>query len=897
MSSEGDPPPIAVHDYRFSYPMVTDDVKELLQTLNGRLTQELESAVGFAVNRAHYEVTLEHLVLKLLDREDTDLVSILDHFGVGRGQVREGLLHDIEGMRKGNSGRPSFSPALLQLVESALLIGSVHHGLSEVRSGTLLEALLQRNGRRATEFLAALEPIRREELRERFFEIVEGSSESASSIGSTKRSSIEGGAPEGESALDQFTVSFTQRAREGAIDPISGRNEEIRQVTDILSRRRKNNPILVGEAGVGKTAVVEGFARRIAEGDVRDGLVDVEVHALDLGALKAGASVQGEFEDRLKSVLQDVREAPTPTVLFIDEAHTLIGAGGSEGTGDAANLLKPALARGELRAIAATTWSEYKQYIESDPALERRFQMVKIEEPSVEEAAVMLRGIKSAYEEHHGVHITDQAVKAAANLADRYVSGRQLPDKAVDLLDTTAARVKVSLTARPGRLDDLDRTLQDLNTRIEDLRRDLEAGHLEDSEELETLLEERKQLRDEREQLEARWKQEKELVESIAEKRRSLAEVPSVSGNGQATVGGTNEIGSLMEELEDVRGEQPLVHGEVNEQITAEVVSDWTGIPVGSMLEDEADMLLNLESRLQKHVLGQEPAIQEVSKTIRTSKADLASPNSPLGVFLFVGPSGVGKTETAVQLADLLFGGKRFLTTINMSEYQEQHTASQLKGSPPGYVGYGEGGVLTEAVRQRPYSVVLLDEIEKAHRDVMNIFYQVFDKGIMRDGEGREIDFRNTVLIMTSNLGAETIARRVREQEGDLDAEELREAIHPILVDHFQPALLGRMRVVPYRPLDTPTMENITEIKLDEIGERLAQAHDVDFVYESSVVDRIADRCTQLDSGARNIDFIINRTILPEAARVLIPRMAREELPDRLRLHLGEEGGFACTLE
>jgi len=728
-------------------------------------------------------------------------------------------------------------------------------------------------------------------------EIVEGSAESRASHRETGRSVGESTSPEEESALTRFAVSFTQRARDGAIDPIAGRNEEIRQVTDILSRRRKNNPILVGEAGVGKTAVVEGLARRVAEGEVREGLADVDVRALDVGALKAGASVQGEFEKRLKSVLKEVREAAAPTVLFIDEAHTLIGAGGSEGTGDAANLLKPALARGELRAIAATTWSEYKQYIESDPALERRFQMVKVEEPSVDEAVMMLRGIKGAYEEHHGLHITDQAVRAAAHLADRYVSGRQLPDKAVDLLDTTAARVRVSLTARPGRLEELDQRLQDLEIRIGNLRRDLEAGHLADRSVLDDLLDTQEQLRHDREQLEARWAREKEVVESIVERRRSLAEWPSAAETGAPSPNGTDEIDSLLEELEDVRGEQPLVHGAVNEHITAEVVSDWTGIPVGSMLEDEADTLLNLESRLQEHILGQSPAIREVSEALRTSKAGLSPPNAPLGVFLFVGPSGVGKTETAVRLADHLFGGEHFLTTINMSEYQEQHTASQLKGAPPGYVGYGEGGVLTEAVRQHPYSVVLLDEIEKAHRDVMTLFYQVFDKGLMRDGDGREIDFRNTVIIMTSNLGSETIARLVREREDALGADTLREAIHPTLVDHFQPALLGRMRVVPYRPLDASTMKAIAELKLDEVGDRLAEVHDIDFAYESGVVDDIVARCTQLDSGARNVDAIINRTVLPRAARVLIPRMTGNEMPDRFRLHVGEDGEVACTLE
>lgn len=879
--------------------MITDDVKQLLRKLNERLTRDLEAAAGYAVNRRHHEVTLEHLLLKLLEHDDSDLTYILDHFGIDGGQVEEAIVRHVEGYRTGSVGRPSFSPTLLQLVESAFLIGSVHHGLSAVRSGTLLEATLRSEALQSADYLSVFESVRRDELREQFLDIVDGSAETA-----VKDDSLSHQADDepGEGPLAQYAVSFTQRAREGQIDPVSCRNDEIRQVTDILSRRRKNNPILVGEAGVGKTAVVEGLARRIAGGDVQNALADVEIHSLDLGALKAGASVQGEFENRLKCVLQAVREAATPTILFIDEAHTLIGAGGREGTGDAANLLKPALARGELRSIAATTWTEYKQYIEKDPALERRFQMVKVEEPSVEETAIMLRGIKPAYEEHHGVQVTNQAVEATAELAGRYISGRQLPDKAVDLLDTAAARVNMSLTARPGRLDNLNRQLQNITTEIEDLQRDLESGLREETGRLNKLIQQREELRDERDTVEAQWERERDIVERIAKRRQELAGTATISSNGTSEevdfdAGPSDEVKDLLEDLRKVRGSRPLVHGEVNENIAAEVVSDWTGIPVGNMLEDEAELLLNLEQRLGEHILGQNAAVQEISKSVRTSKASLGAPDSPLGVFLFVGPSGVGKTETALRLADLLFGGERFLTTINMSEYQEKHTASQLKGSPPGYVGYGEGGVLTEAVRQRPYSVVLLDEVEKAHRDVMNLFYRVFDKGIMRDGEGREIDFRNTIVIMTSNLASETITQLTRENEEQPGPDDVREAIHPALVSHFQSSLLGRMRVVPYFPLDLETLKGITEIKLGEIGDRLRQAHDVDFTYEPSVVDCIAARCTQIDAGARNIDYIINRTILPEAAQALIPKMIEERLPSRLVLGLDDTGDFTYTFE
>jgi len=904
--------------------MVIDDVKQLLQTLNDTLTRSLEAAAGFAVNRGHHEVTPEHLLLKVLEEDDSDLGPILDHFGVDPAAVETALLHHLEEVRTGNPGRPSFAPALLELVESAWLISSVHHDLSAVRSGTLLEALLRSDTLTANAYMETLADVYPEELRRRLPELVAASGETG---GPDDAGATAPGAPaeaEAGEALDAYTLSFTQQARNGNIDPISCRNEEIRQIIDILSRRRKNNPILVGEAGVGKTAIVEGMARRVAEGDVPDALADIEIRSLDLGALKAGASVQGEFEDRLKSVMQEVKTASRPTILFIDEAHTLIGAGGSEGTGDAANLLKPALARGELRAIAATTWSEYKKHIEKDPALERRFQRVKVQEPSVEEAATMLRGIRGAYEAHHSVQITEEAVQATADLAGRYISGRQLPDKAVDLLDTAAARVQRSRSARPGRLDDLDRRLDAIDTEIEGLERDLASGLREESDELAALKEERNTLRTERDELEAQWEQEKELVDRITEQREQLVPATTTAGDGAADATGSRDerrarIGALQDELDELDGEAAMVHGAVNEHVAAEVVSDWTGIPVGNMLEDEAERLMNLDDRLGNAILGQEEAVHEVARTVRTSKAGLSPPDSPLGVFLFTGPSGVGKTETARSLADLLFGGERFLTTINMSEYQEKHTAAQLKGSPPGYVGYGEGGVLTEAVRRKPYSVVLFDEIEKAHRDVMNLFYQVFDQGFMRDGEGREIDFRNTIIIMTSNLAADEITKLAHgppdeAEEGEEAADEgageeaadvlaerpsadtVREAIHSTLTEHFQPALLGRMRVVPYFPLDTDTMRGIAEMKLREVGDRLREAHEVDFTYEPSVVDTLAARATQTDTGARTIDTIIHRTLLPQAAEALLPRMAQEDLPSTLSLRF-DDGAFRCSLD
>jgi type VI secretion system protein VasG len=876
--------------------MISKDLKKLLQKLNGTMTRALEAAAGFSIARGHYEVTTEHLLAKLLEAGDGDLPRILDRFDVDNGKVWEALMNRLEGFKTGNTGRPAFSPLMLDLVERAWVAGSVHHGATELRSGFLLEALLEAEGLRMSEVLDALQPVKTEALREDFYEIVAGSAENQASrrAGGPRAS----GAPprEGETALDLYTENITQKARDGGIDPVFARDTEIRQMIDVLSRRRKNNPILVGEAGVGKSAVLEGFALRLAEGDVPDSLKEVEIVALDLGLLQAGAGVKGEFENRLKSVIQEVKEAAKPTILFIDEAHTLIGAGGAAGTADAANLLKPALARGELRTVAATTWSEYKKYIEKDPALERRFQMIKVDEPSVDDAAIMMRGIKAKYEDHHDVQITDAAAHAAASLSERYITGRHLPDKAVDLMDTASARVKMSQSSKPGAVDDVERRLLNLAITATALQRDLETGLNDDQDTLDALEIERGDLVAARDALLERWEKERDLVKQIEGVRRRIME--NVGGDGAPADHGDlrDDLNRLKDELAEMQKDDALVHAVVNEHVVAQIIADWTGIPVGNMEQDEAQMLLDLEDRLRTNIKGQNEALDQIADSIRTAKAGMGNPDAPIAVFLLVGPSGTGKTETAKQLAELMFGGERFLITINMSEYQEAHTVSSLKGSPPGYVGYGEGGVLTEAVRQRPYSVVLLDETEKAHLDVMELFYQVLDSGFMRDGEGREINFKNTIILMTSNIGSETVVELAAQKERP-DADTLRAAIHPQLVGHFQAALLARMKVVPFFPLDKEAISKITRLKLDKIGRRLRATHGMAFAYGDEVVDRIAERCTQVDSGARNIDFIIDRTLLPEASRALLAQMADEQVPARLELGITERGDFTYTFD
>ena len=909
--------------------MDAHDVRSLLQKLNEPTALALEAAAGLCIDRGHYEVGPAHLLLALLDRE-SDVAAAVRTGGADAGEARQALVDALGQYRAGNTGRPAFSPLLLDLVQQAWMTATVHHGAAEVRSGHILEAALA-DGRLGVS--EAFAPLGAGDLRARFDALTAGSAEGAASTPPASAPASGGGAG---GPLDEFTTDVTARARAGEIDPVFGRDREIRQITDVLLRRRKNNAMLVGEAGVGKTAVVEGLALRMVEGDVPDALLDTDLRALDLARLQAGASVKGAFEDRLKRVIEAVKSSPRPVLLFIDEAHTLIGAGGAAGTGDAANLLKPALARGELRTVAATTWAEYKKHIEKDPALERRFQPIFVDEPTAAAAAVMLRGLKSRYEAHHGVSITAEAVDAMAELSDRYITGRQLPDKAVDLMDTAAARVRLSQTGLPDALDDAERRLRDLAIETDGVRRDLAAGLRHDADALDDLDARRADVEATRATLRERWAEERTLALRLAEARRRIAalaagdddpappdaggaDAAGPSGDGQADAtpprpdnaqdgGGAAfddlpsgeddlraEVVRLSGALAEMQGEAPLVYPEVTPAVVARVVSDWTGVPAGSVLKDEAATLLGLEGRLRQHVRGQDEAVAEVAEALRAAKAGLAEPDAPLGVFLFVGPSGVGKTELARTLAGELFGGDRFLTTINLSEYQEAHTVSQLKGSPPGYVGYGEGGVLTEAVRQRPYSVVLLDEAEKAHADALDLFYQVFDKGTMRDGEGREIDFRNTVLCLTSNLGSGPLLKALEAQPERPPIESLREGLHPILAKHFQPALLARMRVVPFYPLSAEALGEVARMRLDRVAGRLRAVHGVELEVSDAAVEQIVDRGTRSDTGARALDAVVQRTVLPEAARLLLAALAEGAPPAALRLDVGDDGELALS--
>jgi type VI secretion system protein VasG len=864
------------------------DPQSLVKRLTPTTTRLLEAAVSRANGSHCYEIVVEHLLAQLLEAEESDTALLLRRFEVDRRRLATSVHSALQELRTGSAGRPVFSESIFQWLEDAWLLASVELGDTSLRSGVLFTQFVLRRSRYSAEHFPELDALPQDELRRSLAEVLRPSAETqevAPAPGPGPSSRAPGGAEEG--ALKRFATSFTARVREGKIDPVFGRHREIRQLVDILSRRRKNNPILVGEPGVGKTALVEGLAWAIVKGDVPDALKNVELLGLDLGLLQAGAGVRGEFENRLKAVIAEVKASPVPLVLFIDEAHTLIGAGGATGGSDAANLLKPALARGELRTIAATTWGEYKKYFEKDAALERRFQPVKVEEPGEEDAVLMLRGLRPTYESAHGVTIRDEAILAAVRLSHRYISGRQLPDKAVDLLDTAAARVRIEQSTRPEEMTALEARIAGVEREREARRRDLAEGHGGEAGELEALEAKLRALHDTQATLKGRWETEHASVAALQAARKALAEAPS----GQDLGALRSSVDTAAAAVARARGEEPLVHADVDADVVARVVASWTGIPVGKMRSDALEAVLSLEAKLGSRVRGQTAALQKVAETLRISQAGIRNPDTPIGVLLFVGPSGVGKTETALALADCLYGGERFMTTLNMSEFQEKHTVSRLIGSPPGYVGYGEGGLLTEAVRQRPYSVVLLDECEKADLEVMNLFYQVFDKGVLTDGEGRTIDFRNTVIILTSNLGSDVVMR-LHERGATPSAEEVVAAVRPTLSQHFKPALLARMTIVPFAPVGSEVMREIASMKLSALADRLRAAHRIETTFAPELMDALARRCTESETGARNVEHLLRGSLMPAVSRELLQRLAGGSVPSRLRVGLTPQGDW-----
>lgn len=875
------------------------NLKTLISKLNDTTRAAATRAASICVGLGQYEVDVEHLFLGLIEQPGSDLAAISRSCDISLTGLESDLRREVARFATGSARTPVFSRHLPLLFEHAWLIASLGSGQpNRIRSAHLLLALLTEPSlaqlaQRASPLFARF-PLDR--LKHDLDRLAKGSSEApeiqpqAVSGEGDAAGELAQAATGATPALDQYTTCLTGRARDGRVDPVIGRDMEIRQAIDILMRRRQNNPILTGEAGVGKTAVVEGLALRIALGDVPDVLKGVEIHTLDMGLLQAGASVKGEFENRLKNVIDEVKKSPHAIVLFIDEAHTMIGAGGAAGQNDAANLLKPALARGELRTIAATTWSEYKKYFEKDAALARRFQVIKVEEPDEDTASSMLRAMAPLMERHFGVRVYDDAITEAVRLSHRYISGRQLPDKAISVLDTACAKVALGQSATPALLEDCVRRIERVGSRIAALERDACAGseHAALLAELDTA---RTAAASERDTLQARWNEEQSLAAQIGKLRAEL-EAGGVKG-------GSDELKTLHASLRALQGEAPLVPVQVDGHTVAEIVAAWTGIPLGRMVKDEIRTVVNLQAMLDERILGQRHASGVVAQRVRTARANLDDPDKPKGVFLFVGTSGVGKTETALALADILYGGERKLVTINMSEYQEAHSVSGLKGSPPGYVGYGEGGVLTEAVRRNPYSVVLLDEAEKAHPDVLELFFQVFDKGVMDDAEGRQIDFRNTIIILTSNTGSSQLMQAcLNKPAAELPTPDgLAELLRPSLMKHFKPAFLGRLTVVPFYPIGDEVLANIIRLKLARIAARVRDNHKAAFEFDEALVAAVLARCTEVDSGARNVDNVLNGTLLPEIADSVLARMAEGGGIARVKVGATKAGKFKYTVE
>ncbi len=884
------------------------DPKSIIKRLTQPCKAALEAGVVQCVNARHYEVTLEHVMLALLDNAESDIAFLVTNYDLDPARLRQVLQRSLEDLRTGNAGKPTFSPTMLEWMQDAFTVGMMDYGFQKVRSGVLFARLVQLPSKYSMSNIGSyLESIPKDDLKTNLQKILSGSKEDAEA--SAVAAGGGGGAPgvkgmgdkgsvSPDSALAKFCVDYTGKARAGQIDPIFGREREIRQIIDILARRRKNNPIIVGDSGVGKTALVEGLALLIVQGQVPPLLQGTEIMGLDLGLLQAGAGVKGEFENRMKGVINEVKSSAKPIILFIDEAHTIIGAGGPQGGGDAANLLKPALARGELRTIAATTWSEYKKYFEKDAALERRFQPVKVDEPSEAVAIVMLRGLRNKFEEAHKVIITDDAVTAAVRLSARYISGRQLPDKAVDLLDTCSARVKVALQQKPAAVEDIEVLITNLTHELAALARDGGAGIKIDAERVADLEAKLATAKEELVTVTAAYAKETEGTKLVIEARAKMDAAKTDEERDAAR----KEVVAALDALNASQGEVPLIRPDVDEAMVAQVVAAWTGIPIGKMVQDDVKNLLDMEGQLTRRIKGQDYGIHTIAKELRSARAGLKPLNTPQGVFILVGPSGVGKTETALGIADLMFGGERMMTVINMSEFQEKHTVSRLIGSPPGYVGYGEGGMLTEAVRQRPYTVVLLDEVEKADPDVMNLFYQVFDKGMLSDGEGRLIDFKNTVIILTSNLGTDKItnawsAAHDEEPNKRFDKDpafmaEIVASIKPTLSAHFKPALLARMTMIPYLPISPEALGDITRLKLDALVDRMKKSQRIEASYTDALVDMIAKRCTEVDTGARNIDHILRASLLPQLSVAVLEKMAEAAMPKKVQIGIDAENNF-----
>ncbi|MEW7972906.1 MAG: type VI secretion system ATPase TssH [Candidatus Thiodiazotropha endolucinida] len=903
----------------------------LFGKLNSLGYKAIESATVFCKMRGNPYVELVHWFHQILQLQDSDLHRIIKQFNLDPSHLAKDITETLDALPRGSTSISDLSSHVEEATERGWVYGTLMFGDSQVRTGYLIIGILKTNTLRNALMRISdqFKKLSIDTLTDRFDEVVEGSPEQA--LRSNDGFQVGGGAAPGEAsdaiapaqmgkqqALHQFSVDLTERAENGEIDPIVGRDEEIRQIVDILMRRRQNNPILTGEAGVGKTAVVEGFALRIARGDVPPSLKEVTLRVLDVGLLQAGASMKGEFENRLKQVIEEVQSSEKPIILFIDEAHTLIGAGGSAGTGDAANLLKPALARGTLRTVAATTWAEYKKYIEKDPALTRRFQVVQVDEPDEDRAIRMMRGVASTLEDHHQVQILDEALDASVRLSHRYIPARQLPDKSVSLLDTTCARVAISQAAVPAEVDDSQRRIEAFETELAIIGREKAIGM--DTEERESAtLKKLEQERDRLVQLSERWETEKALVEELLQIQNQLKglnggdedtaneENAGEDSETQSKIGVSDEtedtgsdsasdlsaeemmrrLTELKSELSELQGERPLILPSVDAQAVASVVGDWTGIPVGRMVKNEIETILNLSDTLARRVIGQDHALQMISRRIQTSRANLDNPNKPIGVFMLCGPSGVGKTETGLTLAESLYGGEQNVITINMSEFQEAHTVSTLKGAPPGYVGYGEGGILTEAVRRKPYSVVLLDEVEKAHPDVHEIFFQVFDKGWMEDGEGRHIDFKNTLILLTSNVGTEMIDNLCKDPDLMPEPDAIASSLHDPLLKVFPAALLGRLVVIPYYPLSDEVLAKVVRLQLGRIESRIQENHGIPLTYDDSVVKLIISRCTEVESGARMVDAILTNTLLPEISRhILIEKMEARPIG---KIHIGVE--------